>query len=113
MALAVVLLSGAITLVSCSSTSNSSRSKLTPAEMHGQRLFQSTCARCHRTDTTQAMNGPGLQGIMKKQYLPSGAPANDERLRQLIVNGRGNMPALGQLFDDQQINDIIAYVHRL
>jgi mono/diheme cytochrome c family protein len=59
------------------------------------------------------MNGPGLQGIMKKQYLPSGAPANDERLRQLIVNGRGNMPALGQLFDDQQINDIIAYVHRL
>jgi len=81
--------------------------------MHGQRLFQSTCARCHRTDTTQAMNGPGLQGIMKKQYLPSGAPANDERLHQLIVNGRGNMPALGQLFDDQQINDIIAYVHRL
>jgi mono/diheme cytochrome c family protein len=59
------------------------------------------------------MNGPGLKGVMKKQYLPSGAPANDERLRTLIINGRGNMPALGQMFTDEQINDIIAYVHRL
>ena len=59
------------------------------------------------------MNGPGLKGVMKKPYLPSGAPANDERLRNLIINGRGNMPALGQAFTDDQINDIIAYVHRL
>lgn len=112
------LLAGALTflaaclLLSCSASPNSS-AKLTPAEAHGQRLFQATCARCHRGDTTQAMNGPGLQGLMRKQYLPSGAPANDERLHTLIVNGRGNMPALGQMFDEQQINDIIAYLHRL
>ena len=99
--------------VSCSSSGSSTSAKLTPSEQHGQRIFQATCARCHRGDTTQAMNGPGLQGVMKKPYLPSGAPANDERLHSLIVNGRGNMPALGQMFDEQQINDIIAYVHRL
>lgn len=111
LAIAAFSLCFATLILSCSSDSRPT--DLTPTEARGQRLFQGTCARCHRPDATQVMNGPGLKGVMKKQYLPSGAPANDERLRNLIINGRGNMPALGQMFTDEQINDIIAYVHRL
>jgi mono/diheme cytochrome c family protein len=43
--------------------------------------------------------------------MPSGAPPTDERLTQVIQRGRLNMPAT-QLNDDQ-LNDLLAYLHTL
>jgi mono/diheme cytochrome c family protein len=54
-----------------------------------------------------------MKGMLKKPYLPSGAPANDERVRDVIRMGRRAMPPFGQVFDDQQITDIIAYLKTL
>jgi mono/diheme cytochrome c family protein len=54
-----------------------------------------------------------LQGLFRKPYLPSGAPANDERVREVIKQGRRTMPGYGQIFDDRQINDVIAYLKTL
>ena len=56
---------------------------------------------------------PGLQGLYKQQYLPSGAPANDDRVTSAILHGRGMMPAFANDLDDQQLNDLIAYLHTL
>ena len=54
-------------------------SQLTPTEMQGHQIFQQNCSVCHHADSTQLLKGPGLQGLFQKPYLPSGAPATDER----------------------------------
>jgi mono/diheme cytochrome c family protein len=86
---------------------------LTASEVHGERLYKASCAACHHADSTAPLNGPGLQGVFKAHYLPSGAPANDERVHEVIVRGRRNMPGFGQILDDAQVRDIIAYLRTL
>ncbi len=86
---------------------------LTLQEQHGQRIFLTTCAACHHADSTTPLAGPGLKGVFRKKYLPSGAPANDERVHDLLQHGRKIMPAYGDIFSPAQMNDIIAYLHTL
>jgi mono/diheme cytochrome c family protein len=93
-------------------------SQLTPTELSGRRIFQANCASCHHATSEQSLNGPGLQALYKKPYLPSGAPANDDRVRAAILNGHNNMPAFANIFTgspqaDQQLNDLLAYLHTL
>src|SRR5437763_1794295 len=55
---------------------------LTASELHGQRLYKTACASCHHAESEAPLHGPGMQGIFKKQFLPSGAPANDVRVQE-------------------------------
>ena len=58
--------------------------------------------------------GPGLKGVFKREYLSeSGLPANDDRVGEIIRLGRSKMPAYGQVLDQQQIQDLLAYMHTL
>jgi cytochrome c1 len=43
--------------------------------------------------------------------MPSGAPPTDERMTERILHGYGMMPAT-QL-SDQQLQDLLAYLHTL
>jgi mono/diheme cytochrome c family protein len=88
-------------------------SELTPQEASGHTVFQSHCARCHHPNDQDGLKGPGLQGLYKQKYLPSGAPANDDRVTSTIVHGRGMMPSFANDLDDQQMSDLIAYLHTL
>jgi mono/diheme cytochrome c family protein len=54
-----------------------------------------------------------LLGLFKKPALPSGAAATDERVLATINHGRGMMPAMGPTMDQQQIDDLVAYLHTL
>ncbi|MFC6645809.1 c-type cytochrome [Granulicella cerasi] len=85
--------------------------QLTTEEAHGYAVFQAHCAQCHRDRTDGKLVGPPLLGVTKKQYLPSGAPANDERMSATILHGRGMMPA--QPLDDQELADVLKYLHTL
>jgi mono/diheme cytochrome c family protein len=67
-------------------------SQLTPAEADGHGAYMQHCAVCHYDRVDEPLHGPSLSGIFKKQYLPSGAPANDDRVAATIHHGRGNMP---------------------
>jgi mono/diheme cytochrome c family protein len=87
--------------------------ELTPQEASGYAVFQSHCARCHLANSQDGLRGPGLQGLYKQKYLPSGAPANDDRVTSAILHGRGMMPAFATDLDDQQLSDLIAYLHTL
>jgi mono/diheme cytochrome c family protein len=87
--------------------------ELTPREASGYALFQSRCGGCHYASSSESLHGPGLQGLYKKQYLPSGAPANDERVSWVILHGRNLMPAFGNNLDEQQLNNLLAYLHTL
>jgi hypothetical protein len=51
-------------------------------------------------------------GIYKKPYLPSGAPANDDRVIATIQHGRKMMPAQSDL-DPNDLDDLLAYLHTL
>jgi mono/diheme cytochrome c family protein len=88
-------------------------SELTPTEMRGYTVYQQQCAQCHQANSEQPLHGPGLQGIFKKPYLPSGAPANDDRVRAAIAEGRNMMPGYANVLSDQQMNDLLAYLHTL
>jgi mono/diheme cytochrome c family protein len=57
------------------------------------------------------LNGPGLQALTKVKAMPSGAPPTDERLTSVILHGRGMMPATQ--VTDQQLEDLLAYLHTL
>jgi mono/diheme cytochrome c family protein len=86
-------------------------SEWTAQEARGAAVFHERCARCHHPTTTHGLNGPGLQAITKVKAMPSGAPPTDERLTALIVRGKGMMPATP--LDDQQLQDLLAYLHTL
>lgn len=86
---------------------------LTASQLRGQKLYQASCAVCHRADSDAPLNGPGLKGMYNKKFLTSGLPANDERVQDVIRRGRRSMPGYGQTHTDQQIADIIAYLHSL
>ncbi|MDQ2834095.1 MAG: cytochrome c [Acidobacteriota bacterium] len=88
-------------------------SELNAQQMHGHAVFQTHCAVCHNDRQNSALHGPALLGVFKKPYLPSGAPANDERVTATIVNGHGLMPAVGNTLDAQDMNDLLAYLHTL
>jgi mono/diheme cytochrome c family protein len=88
-------------------------SELTPQEAAGHVVYVAKCARCHYPNSTRGLNGPGLQALYKQPYMPSGAPANDDRVSSVILHGRNMMPAYSKELDDQQLADLMAYLHTL
>ena len=83
--------------------------QLNQQETVGYMVFQTHCEICHYERLDQPKNGPSLQGLFKKPYLASGAPANGERVTATILHGRGLMPA--QNLDTDEIAAILAYLH--
>ena len=87
---------------------------LNPQQVAGRRIYDSHCDRCHEPYSTKGKKGPGLQGVFKHQYLSlSGLPANDERVTDIIRVGRHEMPGYSQTLSQQEIEDLLAYMHTL
>ena len=87
---------------------------LTAQQAAGRRVYDRYCDQCHEPYSTSGKKGPGLKGIFKKQYLSvSGLPANDDRVTEIIRFGRSKMPAYSQTLDQQQIQDLLVYLHTL
>jgi mono/diheme cytochrome c family protein len=88
--------------------------RLNPQQVAGRKLFDNDCDRCHRPYSTKGKKGPGLKGIFQHQYLPlSGLPANDDRVTDIIRNGRPDMPGYSQVLSAQDLQDLLAYLHTL
>ena len=104
-------LSAALLISGCEQKSSRLGRPLTEHELRGKKLFVSNCRKCHQADSGLATQGPDLEGLFNKKFLPSGTPANDDRVQNMIQYGRRSMPAFGQVLDDSQIRDIIAYLH--
>jgi len=105
-----------LTLSACDVERRRSDSELglTAQQAAGRRIYDSYCDRCHAPYSSRGRQGPSMQGVFRKQYLPmSGMPANDERVTDVIRMGRNKMPAYGQVLNQQQINDLLAYLHTL
>ncbi|MFZ0538260.1 MAG: cytochrome c [Candidatus Sulfotelmatobacter sp.] len=87
---------------------------LNPQQVAGRKIYDNHCDRCHRPYSTKGRKGPGLKGIFRNKYLPqTGLPANDDRVTDIIRNGRPDMPGYGQVLSAQDIQDLLAYLHTL
>jgi mono/diheme cytochrome c family protein len=87
---------------------------LNPQQSTGRKIYDNYCDRCHRPDSTKGKKGPGLKGMFQHQYLPqTGLPANDERVTDIIRNGRPDMPGYSQVLNAQGMQDLLAYLHTL
>ena len=87
---------------------------LNPQQAEGRKLYDNYCDRCHEPYSSRGKKGPSLRGVFKQQYLSlSGLPANDERMTDIIKNGRAKMEGFKQVMTDQQVQDLLAYLHTL
>jgi len=87
---------------------------LNPQQAQGRQLYDNYCDRCHEPYSSHGKKGPSLKGVFKQQYLSlSGLPANDDRMTDIVKFGRAKMEGFGQVMTDQQIKDLLAYLHTL
>ncbi len=87
---------------------------LNPQQAAGRQLYDNYCDRCHEPYSSRGKKGPSLKGVFKHQYLSlSGLPANDERMTDIVKYGRAKMEGFSQVMTDEQIKELIAYLHTL
>jgi len=87
---------------------------LNPQQIEGRRIYDNYCDRCHAPYSSRGRQGPSMKGVFSRQYLPmSGMPANDDRVTDVIRLGRNKMPGYAPVLNQQQISDLLAYLHTL
>lgn len=87
---------------------------LNPQQAAGRHVYDQYCARCHSTYSSRGRKGPSLKGVFKKPYLSmSGMPAKDNRIGEIIRVGRNKMDGFGNVLTEEQINNLLAYLHTL
>lgn len=84
----------------------------------GKEVFEASCALCHNADSEEAKIGPGLKGLFQwpPHKLSDGTEHKEhtvEIIRKQIVEGGGAMDPVGGSFTEQELSDLIAYLHTL
>ncbi len=84
------------------------------SEQRGQELFDLHCALCHTGPNPDLKKQPPrLEKLFAGKRLPSGAPATDTQVRKTITGGLRTMPAFDKRLSDQDLDDLVAYLHTL
>jgi len=107
---------GLLALTGCESERRKSDSELglNEQQSNGRKLYDNYCDRCHEPYSSRGKKGPPLKGVFKQQYLAlSGLPANDVRVGEIIKFGRSKMEGFGQVMTEEQIKDLLVYLHTL
>ena len=87
---------------------------LNPQQAAGRKLYDAYCDRCHEPYSSRGKKGPSMKGVFQHPYLSlSGLPTNDERVTDIVMNGRAKMEGFGRVMTDEQVKDLIAYMHTL
>ena len=86
---------------------------LNPQQAQGRRVYDARCAECHFAYSKRNLRGPSLNGLFKKQFMSNGMPANEDRVTDIILLGRAKMPAFQQKLTQQQLDDLLTYLHTL
>ena len=74
----------------------------------GQVVFQHTCVMCHSTQPGVKIVGPSLASVLRGPH--AGAT---HAVHEIILNGKGKMPAEKGKLSDQQMADLLAYLRTL
>jgi len=113
--LPVLIFIGLAVLSGCESEPRKTDAELglTPQQAMGRRVYDARCAECHYAYSSRNLRGPSLHGLFKKPFMSSGIPANDERVTDIILLGRAKMPGFQQKLTQQQLVELLAYLHTL
>jgi mono/diheme cytochrome c family protein len=85
---------------------------LTPQEAEGKHLYSVRCAHCHEdNDLALKKVPPDLHGVFARTRLPSGGQATDREVERVVLSGKGMMPSFAGRFSNEQMNDLLAYLH--
>jgi len=111
----LILLGAAVLLAGCDGQLRKSDAELglNPQQAAGRQVFDRHCGMCHEPYSSKSRRGPSLQAMFKKPYMVSGTPANDERVSEVVMLGRSKMPAFNRVLTQQQVEDLLAYLHTL
>ncbi len=102
----------ALLLCGCSKNDAATGAPAIGLEPPGTALYQENCSACHDAENLElAKKPPKLTGLFQKPTLPSGAPATDDQVKKTILDGRGIMPPFRQTLDDEQVNELLKYLH--
>lgn len=113
---AVATIAILVTTVACDVERRKSDAELglNAQQSAGRKIYDAECDRCHEPYSTRGKKGPGLKGVFKSKYLSlSGLPANDERVTDIVRLGRNEMPGYNQKLNQQDLQDLLAYLHTL
>lgn len=82
------------------------------ASPDGKPVYEALCAPCHDVDNLHLIKDPPkLDGLFTKQTLPSGNPATDQEVRDVILHGRGIMPPFEKSLTSEDVDALIQYLH--
>jgi len=115
-ALCVCALVSTLFVAACDSELRKSDAELglNPQQAAGRRIYDQHCDRCHAPYSSRGRKGPSMKGVFGKPFLSeSGLPANNDRVAEIVRYGRNNMPAFGPVLSQQQVEDLMAYLHTL
>jgi len=65
-------------------------------------IVEGTCLACHGADMNGTSNAPSLLGVGNKY--------SEEEIKQIVMNGRGDMPSYGDRFSEEEINQLAAWL---
>jgi len=83
------------------------------AAARGQVVYETNCKPCHDDPKLELRTKPpNLGSLFDRKLLPSGALATDEQVRKTIQEGKGIMPPFGQMLDKENLDDLVAYLHK-
>jgi len=86
---------------------------LNEQQARGRQIYDQRCIRCHEPYSNREIQGPSLHAIFKKPQFPSGIKASDERMVDVIEMGKSKMPSFRNVLTEQQMQDLLAYLHTL
>jgi mono/diheme cytochrome c family protein len=101
-----------IASVICSSpkTQAQSSANKNAARVHaGQDIFTHKCLQCHSLNEGEVRLGPSLYGEMKQPHPKKSAT----EIRAILENGKGKMPSFKDKLTNQDIDNLLAYLHTL
>jgi len=84
----------------------------TSGAQRGEVIYYYKCWVCHNDYTLAAGSpAPTLKDLFKRAELRTGDPVNDTTVANQIRNGSAQMPAFGSFLKDNDIADLLAYLH--
>lgn len=105
---------GATLMIACLRRGPDNDSQQAQAAFRGKATYGRVCAQCHEADNLHLLEvPPKLNHLFRKQTLPSGAPATDQEVEDVIIHGRGIMPAFDQTLSEAQVDDLMKYLHTI
>ena len=92
----------------------SAHAQLSEAATHGKTVFDTNCAICHKTDSTDMTIGPGLKGLYARGVMQDGTTkVTDETVTERINVGKSPMPGFKDSLEPQEIKDLVEYLKTL